>query len=232
MADEPKTGFFQTLSGILTGIAAVIGSIAALVGILYQSGLISKWNRGTITVLQVTPQPIATPQPIVEATPRPIATPQPMAAPQTTVEAPLQPPQHHRRHRSVSPQPIVSSGEANIRLSFSFNLDQGTDQVSESTPVDFQWSQSSPRVRDLYGQRIVNLGRRDFEALTLEQLQKLNYSAASINGNDDNSNQLVNGDVFAVITHLGNYSKVKVLAYGYNLHIRWVTYARGNLSTE
>ena len=32
------------------------------------------------------------------------------------------------------------------------------------------------------------------------------------------------GDVFAVRTNQGNYAKVKVLTYGYDLQIRWVTY--------
>ena len=32
------------------------------------------------------------------------------------------------------------------------------------------------------------------------------------------------GDVFAVLTNQGNYSKVKVITYGYDLNIQWVTY--------
>ena len=38
-------------------------------------------------------------------------------------------------------------------------------------------------------------------------------------------NNLINGDVFAVITNSGNYAKVQVTDYGYNLGIKWVTYA-------
>src|SRR4029077_12608693 len=38
------------------------------------------------------------------------------------------------------------------------------------------------------------------------------------------SNKLVAGDVFAVLTNQGNYAKVKVVAYGYDLSIQWVTY--------
>jgi hypothetical protein len=38
-------------------------------------------------------------------------------------------------------------------------------------------------------------------------------------------NQLVNGDVFAVLTNQGNYAKVKVIEYGYNLQLQWVTYS-------
>ena len=33
------------------------------------------------------------------------------------------------------------------------------------------------------------------------------------------------GDVFAVRTAEGNYAKVLVVAYGYNMEIQWVTYA-------
>jgi hypothetical protein len=40
-----------------------------------------------------------------------------------------------------------------------------------------------------------------------------------------NRNQLVNGDVFAVLTNQGNYAKVKVLEYDYNLQIQWETYS-------
>lgn len=61
MADEPKTGFFQTLPGILTGIAAIIGSIAALLGILYQSGLILKPNPAPSVSIEATPSGEATP---------------------------------------------------------------------------------------------------------------------------------------------------------------------------
>ena len=35
---------------------------------------------------------------------------------------------------------------------------------------------------------------------------------------------MVPGDVFAVLTTQGNYAKVRVVAYGYNLVIDWVSY--------
>jgi hypothetical protein len=41
MADDVKTNFFQTLPGVLTAIAALCTGIAALLGALYQAGLIS-----------------------------------------------------------------------------------------------------------------------------------------------------------------------------------------------
>jgi hypothetical protein len=71
--------------------------------------------------------------------------------------------------------------------------------------------------------RIVNLGVVDFDSLSVAELQNLLYGTTPIRGNNDASNQLVQGDVFAVLTHGGNYAKVQVSNYDYNLTIRWVT---------
>ena len=72
--------------------------------------------------------------------------------------------------------------------------------------------------------KIVNLGAVDFNALTAQTLQALTYGTTPIDGNNDPTNKLVNGDVFAVRTTQGNFAKVKVLNYGYDLTIQWVTY--------
>src|SRR6202022_855779 len=72
--------------------------------------------------------------------------------------------------------------------------------------------------------RIINLGAVDFNAITAANLQPLPYSTPPIPGNDDNTNKLVTGDVFAVRTNQGNYAKVKVVVYGYDMKIQWVTY--------
>ncbi len=74
------------------------------------------------------------------------------------------------------------------------------------------------------GAKILNLGAGDFESVSPAQLQKLEYSMVPIPGDDDNSNRLVSGDIFAVLTRSGNHSKVQVLSYGYNLQIQWITY--------
>ena len=70
----------------------------------------------------------------------------------------------------------------------------------------------------------MNLGAVDFNSLTAPTLASLAYSSTPIDGNNDATNKLVAGDVFAVHTNKGNYAKVKVLAYGYDLTIQWVTY--------
>ncbi len=64
----------------------------------------------------------------------------------------------------------------------------------------------------------------DFNSITPASLQGLTYSTTPIDGNDDASNQLVTGDVFAVLTNGGNFAKVHILNYGRDLSIQWVTY--------
>ena len=55
-------------------------------------------------------------------------------------------------------------------------------------------------------------------------MNSLTYAAAPIDGNNDATNKLVPGDVFAVHTTQGTFAKVSVVAYGYDLQIQWVTY--------
>jgi hypothetical protein len=117
----------------------------------------------------------------------------------------------------------VSSGTAVLRGTWMFDLDAGREQ----SPGDIWWEQKTDTIRAMVpqeGAKIFNLGAADYESTSPAQLQKLEYSADAINGNDDNSNRLMSGDVFAVLTRSGNYSKVQVLSYGYNLKIRWITY--------
>jgi hypothetical protein len=44
-------------------------------------------------------------------------------------------------------------------------------------------------------------------------------------GDAGKSNKLRDGDVFAMHTGTHHYAKVKVLSYGYNLKITWITYS-------
>lgn len=70
----------------------------------------------------------------------------------------------------------------------------------------------------------MNLGNLNFAALTPVALQALTFGSTSIIGNYDASNQLVNNDVFAVQTKEGNVAKIRVVQYGYDMTIEWVTY--------
>ncbi len=45
-----------------------------------------------------------------------------------------------------------------------------------------------------------------------------------INGSDDKSNQIPQGSILIYVTDEGRYGKLKILKYGYDLTIKWVTY--------
>lgn len=121
---------------------------------------------------------------------------------------------------------VAQSAATVLKGTFLFDFDTGI-QGGLSPDADVFWEQMTAVLRQMAPQnsaKIVNLGAVDFNALTPQTLQSLSYSTTPIDGNNDPSNKLVPGDVFAVLTTKGNYAKVKVLVYGYNLTIQWVTY--------
>jgi hypothetical protein len=124
----------------------------------------------------------------------------------------------------------VSSGTAILKGTFSFDFDTGAESVPGNPlapPFDVFWEQQTAvlrRMAPISPAQIVNLGVVDFNSISADTLASLTYSTTPIDGNNDPTNKLVTGDVFAVQTNQGNYAKVKVLSYGYNLQIQWVTY--------
>ncbi len=122
---------------------------------------------------------------------------------------------------------IVAQGTGTVlKGTWSFDFDTGTESAITPT-VDVFWEQVSTVVRQMVpqnGAKIVNLGAVSFASLTAANLQLLPYATTPLDGNDDATNQLVVNDVFAVLTNKGNYAKVQVASYGYNLTINWVTY--------
>jgi hypothetical protein len=121
---------------------------------------------------------------------------------------------------------VVSSGTTTLHGTWSFDFDTGTE--STITPAaDVFWRQHTNTIRSMEpisGARITNIGVTSFYGVSAAELQSLSYSDTPICGNDDATNLLVNGDVFAVLTNNGNYAKVQVISYGYDLEIRWRTY--------
>lgn len=125
-----------------------------------------------------------------------------------------------------APAVVVSHGTAVLKGTWSFDLDNGTEG-GVGPGFDIWWEQMTAVARQMVPQnsaRIVNLGVVNFGAITADSLQTLTYGATPIPGSNDASNKLVAGDVFAVRTNQGNYAKVKVVSYGYDLNIQWVTY--------
>jgi hypothetical protein len=136
--------------------------------------------------------------------------------------------------RPASAGTVVSSGSGTLHGTYTFSFDSGGEGLA---PADVWWDIQTftPYMQAQmvpFDKGIVNLGVVDFDSITIGYLESLAYGMTPIDGNNDNTNQLVNGDVFAVHTNYGNYAKVKVLQYGVgeygsDLVIQWVTMAPG-----
>lgn len=122
---------------------------------------------------------------------------------------------------------IAAKGSVLLKGTWVFDCETGIQDGNLNGPGDIWWEQIDSIRRQMMpvsGASIVNLGRVNFTSVTPTILQAQSYGKAPIPGNNDASNQLVSGDVFAVRTNAGNFCKIKVLLYGYNLSIQWVTY--------
>jgi hypothetical protein len=125
-----------------------------------------------------------------------------------------------------SPSTVISSGTITLKGTFTFDLDTGAEG-GPSGNVDIWWDQQTAVLRQMVpqnGARILNLGVTNFAAISANNLEFLPYTTTPIDGNSDATNKLVSGDVFAVRTSQGNFAKVKVITYGYDLQIQWITY--------
>jgi DNA-binding beta-propeller fold protein YncE len=131
----------------------------------------------------------------------------------------------------IQPQvAVVSQGTTVLKGTWLFDCETGALGGALNGPGDIWWEQETTTLRRMVpisGAQIVNLGHVNFDAVTSASLQSLSYSTTPIAGNNDPSNQLTTGDVFAVRTNAGNFCKIQVLAYGYDMHIRWATYKVG-----
>jgi hypothetical protein len=120
----------------------------------------------------------------------------------------------------------VSQGNATIKGTWLFDCESGSN-VSPGTNADIWWEQEDSIKRKMVplgNAKIINLGAVDFNLVTPCVIQSYMYTNTPITGNNDASNKLVAGDVFCVLTNEGNYCKIKVIAYGYDLQVQWVTY--------
>jgi hypothetical protein len=123
---------------------------------------------------------------------------------------------------------VVSSGSGTLKGTWGADLDAGVLNTPTFSNQDIWWEQVNGTVRDmvpLFGKGIINLGVVNFSTITEADLASLSYSTTPIDGNNDSTNLLVDGDVFAVWTKDGNFAKVDVLDYGYNIGLQWATYA-------
>jgi hypothetical protein len=120
----------------------------------------------------------------------------------------------------------VSQGTATIKGTWQFDCETGT-MTAPAAALDLWWEQMTTVNRQMVpqgGAKIVNLGIVDFNAVTPAAMQSYTYTTNPIAANNDATNKLVNGDVFCVQTREGNYCKIQIVNYDYNLTVKWVTY--------
>lgn len=123
---------------------------------------------------------------------------------------------------------IASQGLATIHGTWIFDFDTGVEVDYASNAIgDVWWRQKTNVKRQIErwnGAEIAYLGILSFNSVSYADLQGVVYGTVPIIGNDDSTNLLVPGAMFAVKTNAGNYAKVRVESYGYNLQIKWRTY--------
>jgi serine/threonine protein kinase len=217
--DTSRRTFIFGLAGL--GVLSLVGGGIAV-------ALLAQKPQAPALIPTSTPHPTQSPAVQATATPSPThkrtptstpthtPTPTPTATPSLTpTNTPTPTPSP-----TPTPVPIVSQGSGVIPASGLFNFDLGAVVTSDA---DVLWHIHIPiTVRTLDPRRnakLANMGVVNFDSITAAQLKGLTYTATPIKGQD-----LATGDVFAVFTNGGNHAKVRVIGYGYNLKIRWVTY--------
>ncbi len=130
-----------------------------------------------------------------------------------------------RGHLGWNELAVMSKGTTTLKGTWTFDFETGVQ--GPPTGADVWWEQVDNTVRFLVpqsGAMLANMGKPNFDAVSLQTLQSQPYTANPINGSNNASNQLTAGTVIAVKTNAGRYAKMKINSYGYNLGITWVTY--------
>jgi len=130
-----------------------------------------------------------------------------------------------RGHLGWNELAVQSRGATTLKGTWTFDFDTGLQ--GSPTGSDIWWEQVNTVTRYLVpqgGAMLANLGKVNFDAVSLQTLQTRPYTMTPINGSNNASNQLTAGTVVAIKTGAGRYAKMKINTYGYNLGMTWVTY--------
>lgn len=124
------------------------------------------------------------------------------------------------------PDIVLSKGDKlTIKGTYNYDLDLGIQDSDND--VDFWWEHVTEKERYLtpkFNAAFKVLGDRGLDDINLKFLKALNYSKKKIRANNDHSNQLTPGTVVAYKTGKGNFGIMKVLSYGYDMKIKWITF--------
>lgn len=127
------------------------------------------------------------------------------------------------------PDTVLVSGTRTLKGTWLMDLDTGA-MTSNMAAADIWWEQIDTVKRRMVpraGARIAYLGQMtaaQFTLLGTAQLQALSYGTTPIVGDNNAGNQLTTGAVFAVRTNGGNFAKVRVTTYGYDIKLSIRTY--------
>jgi hypothetical protein len=124
---------------------------------------------------------------------------------------------------------LFSSTDTTWRGTYIIDFETGSQRTGAGG--DIWWQQHTDTERSMTpqnGAQLAYLGHINYNTLTYAQLAALNYSSNPINGSNNSGNLLTTGAVFAVRTNQGNYTKVQILEYGYNIRVKWRTYKLDN----
>jgi hypothetical protein len=115
-----------------------------------------------------------------------------------------------------------------LKGTWTLNLENG---IQGSSPgADLWWRQMDSVKRRMVPRnsaRIAYVGPMtpaQFAAFGPDQLQALEYGTEPIVGDNNAANKLSAGSVFAVRTTAGNYAKLRVVTYGYDIRLAIVNY--------
>jgi len=133
---------------------------------------------------------------------------------------------HQRELVNLDNPSSVCSGSGTLQGTFIFDLE--TCKQSTNSTGDLWWEQIDDVRRQLVpfsgGDQVAVLGQVDFTKVTFDQIAAAALGTAPVNGSNDTSNRLTPGTVLAVRTRHGDYAKVRVDTYGFNLGLTVATY--------
>jgi len=120
---------------------------------------------------------------------------------------------------------VQSKGATVLKGTWTFDFDTGVQ--GPPSGADIWWEQVDNTIRFLVpqsGAMLANMGKVNFDAVSLPTLKTQAYTANPIVGSNNASNKLTAGTVIAIKSATGRYAKMRVDTYGYNLSMTWVTY--------
>jgi hypothetical protein len=124
---------------------------------------------------------------------------------------------------------VLSCGTATIKGTTSFDLETG--KPAAPSVADVWWQQIDATTRYLVpqnGAALYNVGVTNLESITLADLQTAPYSAVRIRGTRTAPSGTIGVDsVVDVRTRHGDYAKLQINTYGWDIVVTWVTYPNG-----